>query len=167
MLEINSTSLWSSITNLVFSMYTCFFPLIKINHPWVLISIFVVVKSRELEPSLKFHIAKKKIPYINNAGERYWLCLIIIITSINNNVELLQMRFSLHGLAKLENGSPVESSLFYMNYCINKKKVMENSLKCHWTLKNVQTFRAKHGFVDFCPLQCPKTVMAVKNKINK
>ena len=113
MLEINSTSLWSSITNLVFSMYTCFLPLIKINHPWVLISIFVVVKSRELEPSLKFHIAKKKIPYINNAGERYWLCLIIIITSINNNVELLQMRFSLHGLAKLEKGSPVESSLFY------------------------------------------------------
>ena len=25
----------------------------------------------------------------------------------------------------------------------NRKKVMENSLRCHWTLKNVQTFRAE------------------------
>lgn len=75
------------------------------------------------------------------------VCLVIIITSINNNVELLQMKFSLHGLAKLEKGSPVESSLFYMNYCISSM--------------------TQHGFVDFCPLQCPKTVMAVKNTINK
>ena len=25
----------------------------------------------------------------------------------------------------------------------NRKRLMENSLKCHWTLKNVQTFRAE------------------------
>ena len=53
---------------------------------------------------------------------------------------------SVDGLSKPRKGSLSQSALFYMNnfYCIYS-----------------MTLR---GFVDFCPLQCPKTVVAVKNK---
>ena len=40
----------------------------------------------------------------------------------------------IHPIEKLEN-----NAWHYKN----RKKWMENSLKCHWTLKNVQTFRAE------------------------